>query len=131
MKSQPQLKNRTRPVNLELRTMSFPVTAVASALHRISGVLIFVSVGFLLWLLSLSLSSPSGFLQAVEIVDNFFAKFILWWVWTVLIYHILAGIRHMVMDVGLCDEIESARTTAKVTIVTTAVLSLIAGSLVW
>ncbi|MGL1161857.1 succinate dehydrogenase, cytochrome b556 subunit, partial [Vibrio parahaemolyticus] len=43
--------NKQRPVNLDLTTIRFPVTAIASILHRVSGVITFVAVGILLWLL--------------------------------------------------------------------------------
>ncbi|MDU1086022.1 MAG: succinate dehydrogenase, cytochrome b556 subunit [Leclercia adecarboxylata] len=53
---------KQRPVNLDLKTIRFPVTAIASILHRVSGVITFVAVGILLWLLGTSLSSP-GYLE--------------------------------------------------------------------
>ncbi len=52
---------KQRPVNLDLQTIRFPITAIASILHRVSGVITFVAVGILLWLLGTSLSSPEGF----------------------------------------------------------------------
>ncbi|MGL5372028.1 MAG: succinate dehydrogenase, cytochrome b556 subunit, partial [Plesiomonas shigelloides] len=52
--------NKQRPVNLDLKTISFPITAIASILHRVSGVITFIALGILLWLLSLSLSSEQG-----------------------------------------------------------------------
>ncbi|MCH1448834.1 MAG: succinate dehydrogenase, cytochrome b556 subunit, partial [Litoricolaceae bacterium] len=33
--------SRERPVNLDLTTFSFPITAIASILHRVSGVILF------------------------------------------------------------------------------------------
>lgn len=73
---------KPRPVNLDLQTIRFPVTAIASILHRVSGVITFISVGILLWLLSLSLSSINGFQTAADIVDSFFVKFVLWGIMT-------------------------------------------------
>ena len=37
---------KQRPVNLDLKTIRFPVTAIASILHRVSGVITFVAVYF-------------------------------------------------------------------------------------
>ncbi|MFP1528034.1 hypothetical protein ACLB1R_15495 [Escherichia coli] len=39
---------KQRPVNLDLQTIRFPITAIASILHRVSGVITFVAVGILL-----------------------------------------------------------------------------------
>jgi len=123
---------KQRPVNLDLTTIRFPVTAIASILHRVSGVITFVAVGILLWLLGLSLSSPDGFLAASSIMDSFFVKFIMWGILTALAYHVVGGVRHMLMDVGYLEEtFASGKRTAYLSFVITVVLSLLAGVLVW
>jgi len=61
--------------------------AIASILHRISGVIVFLLVPVLLWLLDKSLSSPEGFAQVQEIFSGFFVRFIVWVFVAGLIYH--------------------------------------------
>ncbi len=129
--SKPVKERKSRPVNLDLQTIRFPVTAIASILHRVSGVITFVAVGILLWLLSISLSSPMGFMEATDIVDGFFVKFILWGILTALAYHIVGGVRHLLMDLGHFEELDSGMMSAKVAFGATAVLSLLAGVMVW
>jgi succinate dehydrogenase / fumarate reductase cytochrome b subunit len=124
-------ERKSRPVNLDLQTIHFPITAIASIIHRVSGVIMFVAIGILLWLLSISLSSPEGFIEASEIVDGFFVKLILWGILTALSYHIAGGIRHLIMDLGYFEELESGTLTAKIAFAATVVLSLMAGILVW
>ncbi|KGI83727.1 succinate dehydrogenase, partial [Exiguobacterium mexicanum] len=99
-----KIVKKQRPVNLDLQTIHFPITAISSILHRVSGVITLIAVGILLWLLGTSLSSPEGFQYASEIMTGFFAKFILWGILTALAYHICGGIRHMLMDFGCVDE---------------------------
>ena len=122
---------KQRPVNLDLQTISMPITAIASILHRISGVIMFFAVGILLWLLTESLSSEQGFQNAQEIVSGFFGTFILWGILTALAYHIAGGIRHLLMDMGYFEELESGALSAKVSFVATVVLSILAGIMVW
>jgi succinate dehydrogenase / fumarate reductase, cytochrome b subunit len=123
---------KQRPVNLDLQTIRFPVTAIASILHRVSGVITFVAVGILLWLLGMSLSSQEGFLQAAAIMNSFFVKFIFWGILTALAYHICGGIRHLLMDFGYIEEsLAAGQRSAQVAFVLTAVLSILAGVLVW
>ncbi len=123
---------KQRPVNLDLATIRFPVTAIASILHRVSGVITFVAVGILLWLLGLSLSSEEGFQSASAIMSGFFVKFILWSILTALAYHAVGGIRHMLMDFGWLEEtFEAGKRSANVSFAITVVLSLLAGVLVW
>ncbi|HGF7190020.1 TPA: succinate dehydrogenase cytochrome b556 subunit [Vibrio cholerae] len=129
--SKPVKERKSRPVNLDLQTIRFPISAIASILHRVSGVITFVAVGILLWLLSLSLSSPVGFMEASNFVDSFFVKFVLWGILTALAYHIAGGIRHLLMDLGHFEELESGAASAKVAFAATVVLSLLAGVLVW
>ncbi|QFI54474.1 succinate dehydrogenase cytochrome b556 subunit [Aeromonas simiae] len=125
------VKNKQRPVNLDLQTISFPVTAIASILHRVSGVIMFVSLAILLWMLGTSLSSPDGFEQVVSILDNVLVKLVVWGILTALAYHIVGGIRHLIMDLGYGEELESGKQSARVAFVITGVLAVLAGVLVW
>nr|WP_154604671.1 succinate dehydrogenase cytochrome b556 subunit [Providencia sp. wls1914] len=127
-----KIVKKQRPVNLDLQTIHFPITAISSILHRVSGVITLIAVGILLWLLGTSLSSPEGFQYASEIMTGFFAKFILWGILTALAYHICGGIRHMLMDFGCVDEtLASGNSSAKITFVITVILAILAGILVW
>jgi len=119
---------KQRPVNLDLQTIQFPVTAIASILHRVSGVITFVAVGILLWLLGTSLSSPEGFAHAAAIMDSFFVKFIFWGILTALAYHVCGGIRHLLMDFGVIEEsLAVGKLSAYIAIGITVVLSVLAG----
>lgn len=122
---------KPRPVNLDLQTFRFPITAIASIVHRVSGVIIFFAVTALLWLLSVSLSSEEGFELAVKIENFFFVKFILWGILTSLAYHIVGGIRHMIMDLGYCEDLQPGMDSAKAAFIITGILSVFAGVLVW
>lgn len=123
---------KQRPVNLDLQTIRLPVTAIASILHRVSGVITFVAVGILLWLLGTSLSSPEGFAHAADIMNSLFVKFIFWGILTALAYHVCGGIRHLLMDFGFIEESLAAGTrSAHVAFGLTLVLSVLAGVLVW
>lgn len=122
---------KPRPTNLDLKTIHFPITAIASILHRVSGVITFFSVAILLWLLSHSLSSQDGFTFVFDLLHGFFAKIVMWGILTVFAYHVVVGIRHMVMDLGYFEELESGKMSAKVAFAITVILSLIAGYFVW
>lgn len=122
---------KPRPVNLDLQTFRFPIAAIASIAHRVSGVITFFCVAVLLWLLSLSLSSSDEFDIALSLIDSFFVKFILWGILTFLAYHIVGGIRHMIMDLGYCEDLEAGAASAKASFIITGCLSIFAGVLVW
>src|SRR3569833_4680575 len=52
---------RHRPVFLDLTRIRMPVNAVVSILHRITGILLFLSIPGLIYLLSLSLRSEQDY----------------------------------------------------------------------
>ncbi len=105
--------NSQRPVNLDLRTIKLPITAYASILHRISGVILFVSLVIALFLLDRSLSGPEGFVIVKSWMSNFFVKFIVWGMLSALIYHLVAGIRHLIMDLGIGESLGVADSVPK------------------
>lgn len=120
-----------RPVNLDLRTIRMPVTAVASILHRVSGVVLFVAIGGLLWLWHLSLSSPQGFDCARQMVNHPVGWVLFLGIVAAFCYHLCAGIRHLLMDCGLFEEIDSGRRSAWLAIGVALVVAVGAGVWLW
>ncbi len=49
----------------------------------------------MLYLLELSLQSESGFALVLELLDNVIVKFAAWAVLSGLLYHLIAGIKHL------------------------------------
>lgn len=122
---------KQRPVNLDLTTIKMHPAANASILHRISGVAMVFAIGILLWALNLSLSSAEGFAQVEAMLDGVFFKLIIIGIIAAITYHLLAGVRHLLMDMGHFEEIGSGNVTAKLVIGLWLVLTVIAGVLVW
>lgn len=123
--------NKQRPVNLDLTTIKMPMTAKASILHRISGVAMVFAVGILLWVLSLSLSSEQGFKEVQAMLDGTFFKLIILGIEAAIIYHFLAGVRHLLMDAGYFEEKSSGNASAKLVLALWVVLTVIAGICLW
>jgi len=123
--------NSKRPVNLDLSKFSFPLPAITSILHRVTGVALFIGVAILLWLLDLSLSGEQGFSEAKDIFQGFFVKLILWGLVSALLYHLVAGIKHLLMDLGIGETLEGGRRGAQITLVVAAVLIVLAGVWIW
>ncbi len=122
---------KERPKNLDLSTVKFPITATASILHRISGIIVFVAIAIFLILLNCSLASEQNFNNVAAYFDNFLVEFVIWGCLTGLAYHAVFGVRHMIQDMGHWEELDSASVSAKVGFVITAILSICAGVLVW
>ncbi len=123
--------NDKRPKNLELSTIRFPLPAITSILHRISGVFIFAGVGVLLWMLSESLSSAEGFARAAQWLDMPLVKLIVWAVVAGLIYHLVAGVKHLVMDLGIGETLSGAQTGARLVLIISIIAIVLAGVWLW
>ncbi|REL27361.1 succinate dehydrogenase, cytochrome b556 subunit [Thalassotalea euphylliae] len=122
---------KERPVNLDLTTIKMHPAANASIMHRISGVVMIFAIGILLWALSLSLSSAEEFTQVKALLDGVFFKLIMLGIATAIIYHLLGGIRHLLMDMGHFEEKASGNASAKFIIVLWIVLTAVVGVWLW
>lgn len=111
--------------------MRLPITAWASISHRITGVINFGAMLLLLWGLDVSLSSPEGFDAVAGVLGNPLVKLVLWGLVAALIYHALAGIKHIVMDFGVGETMEGGVLGARIVIGLTVVLVLLAGVAIW
>ena len=120
-----------RPVNLDLRTIKLPITAYTSILHRISGVILFVGIAVLLFALDTSLSSEEGFEQVKSYLTSPLAKLIVWGLLSALLYHLVAGIRHLSMDMGYGETLQGGILGSKIVFIVSAVLILLTGVWVW
>ncbi len=120
-----------RPVNLDIGTIDLPLPALASITHRITGVILVAGAAILLWLLDESLSSEEGFNAVMSLGDSFFAKLVVWGVLSVLIYHSVAGIKHLIMDLGYGETLEGGQTGAKLVFLFSAILIVLVGALIW
>lgn len=120
-----------RPINLDLASFSYPPMVIASILHRISGVVLFLLLPVMLYFFSLSLQSSVSFTQLQSKLAEPGYKFLLWAFGAALIYHVLAGIRHIVMDCGFCESLGAGRRSAQVVIVFALILMLGFGVVLW
>lgn len=120
-----------RPVNLDISTISLPITAISSILHRISGILIFAGVAVLLWVLQQSLASEDSFNQLKECLSGGFFRLVLWVIVSGVIYHFVAGVKHLIMDLGIGETLEGGKRLSAGVFVVAAIGILLAGVWIW
>lgn len=123
---------RTKPVYLNLFTIAFPITAIVSILHRLSGLLLFFCIPFVLIILQSALFSRESFNQLKEqFIHSLCAKTILWVSLTAFMYHFFAGIRHVLMDAGLAESKSAARQSSYLIFVLSFIAAVIIGYKIW
>ena len=120
-----------RPINLNLLTIRFPITAIVSILHRISGFFLFLIIPVFLAVMALTLQSPEAFFTVHTCFAHPLTKLILLAFLFALFYHLFAGIRHLLMDAGMGEELKSARFSAGLVIVLAILLTGVMGIYLW
>lgn len=89
-----------------------PLAGIVSILHRISGLLMFVLLPFVLYMLDKSLTSEISFEYFKGYTSHALVKLaILALVWSYL-HHFCAGIRHLLMDLHMGLDKDSGRKSA-------------------
>ena len=130
--STPPRVAKARPVYLDLPRIRQPIPAITSILHRISGALLFlVGVPALLWGVQSSLASAESY----EAFRAFLARPVVKLVALVLLWaylhHLLAGIRHLFMDVHVGLDLKPARQSATAATVAAILLTLAIAIRIW
>jgi succinate dehydrogenase / fumarate reductase cytochrome b subunit len=123
--------NDKRPVNLDIGTMRLPITAWVSIAHRASGVFLFAGMAVLIWALDASLASPESFASLQECLGSPLVKLVIWAVVAGLIYHSVAGVKHLIADLGIGETMEGGVLGARIVIALSVVLILLAGVWIW
>lgn len=84
-----------------------------------------------MWLLAESLRSEQGFAQVQTWLALPMMKLLLWAILSALLYHIIAGLRHLLMDIGIGETLEGGRRGAILILVFSAVAIVLAGVWIW
>ena len=122
--NRPQFRN----INItQIVGYRLPLAGIISILHRISGLLMFLLLPFILFMLDKSLVSESSFEYFKGFTSNWFVKLVILALSWAYLHHFCAGIRHLVMDTGQAFELKVNKNFAILTIVGSILLTL----LVW
>ena len=117
---------KSRPKNLNLLSVRFPLSAIMSVGHRAAGMLLFLALPWFLYLLQLSLSGESGFLQVKNDLNSIWLKLIiLVFIWA-LAHHFIAGIRYFLLDLDIGIERQTAQKSALLVMILGVLLTAIA-----
>jgi len=111
--------------------MRLPITAWVSIAHRASGVFLFAGMAVLIWALDASLASPESFTSLQECLSSPLMKLVLWAIVAGLIYHSVAGVKHLVADFGIGETMEGGVLGSRIVIALSVVLILLAGVWIW
>ncbi len=104
---------------------------MASIAHRLTGVGLFAGFAWLLYLLHLALDSPAGFDRAEALLAAYGGKLGLLAMMALLAYHLIAGIKHLLLDMHIGDTLQAARRASWLVFALTAAAVLALGFWLW
>ena len=122
---------KQRPVNLDLSTIELPSAGKASILHRVTGVIMFFALTFVIWAWATSLGSRADFAYIQDVMQGPFGFIIALGTLSALSFHFIGGIRHLVMDMGHWEELESGNTSANVAMGLWILVTIVLGVVLW
>jgi succinate dehydrogenase / fumarate reductase cytochrome b subunit len=133
-KKRPQFRNINALTDLP--SYRLPAAGWVSILHRVSGVLMFLLMPFIIWMFDTSLSSEISFAKfraafnsGLWFFPGFFIKLVaLALIWAYL-HHLIAGVRHLWMDVSHAAVSKEFGTKSAVfTLASSILLTLVLGA---
>lgn len=127
------MQGKSRPKFLDLFILGpkMSITAKISILHRASGVILFLAIPLLLYVLHKSLTSASFYEALYGVMANPIVKLIyLVLIWA-FVYHLCSGVRFLFLDIHKGVEVAKAKATAKIVVAVSIVLTIVLGVLIW
>ncbi len=123
---------KPRPVYLNLVAIRQPLPAFVSILHRISGALLFViGIPLLLWVIERALASPAAWEQMRALFAQPLVKLVAIVLAWAYFHHLLAGIRHLLLDLDIGMDLRPARQSAALIVVLALLLTLAVAMRLW
>jgi succinate dehydrogenase / fumarate reductase, cytochrome b subunit len=107
--------------DIPFRHLKFPISAIASIMHRLTGIAMGVGVLGAPWAWHrLSLSNASY----QQVLHNVWFRLCAWLWLSCLSYHVVAGMRHSMMDFGYCEGKRSGQISAWIVLMVGALTSI-------
>ena len=122
---------KSRPVNLNLISFRFPPMALISIGHRVSGFVLFLLLPLALYLLSMVTHSASDFSRLRVLLDAGWMRCVNWIMLLAMAYHVIAGVRHLIMDMGWGESLQASRCSAYGVMVLFVIVVALTGVWIW
>ena len=108
----------------DLTTYRLPPAGWVSILHRVSGLLMFILMPFIIWMFDSSITSEISFAKfaaafnvGLGFIPGWFMKLVALAIIWAYLHHFIAGIRHLYMDTFHAVTKEFGKTSAVATLV--------------
>ncbi len=117
--------NDKRPMSPHLQVYKLPLTANLSILHRGTGVVLFIGLILMVWVLVAAANGAESWQGMHGFLSSWFGKLVLFGFTFSLYYHFCNGIRHLFWDIGKGLDLEDALKSGKIVIVASVILTVL------
>jgi succinate dehydrogenase / fumarate reductase cytochrome b subunit len=118
----------------QIRSYRLPPAGIVSILHRVSGVLMFVLLPFVIWLFDVSVTSEISYERVAAVYNGggwlpgWIVKLVTWGLIWAYLHHFIAGVRHLWMDATHSVSKQQGHVSALVTLGSSLLLTLVLGA---
>ena len=116
-----------RPLSPRLSVYRWHMTMIASLAHRGSGMVLVAFMVFYFFMLSLMMGTPEQFEYSVSILHSGFGRLLLLGGSVALVYHLINGVRFLLLDAGFGESRQAMRFSARLVLAVTALAALLIG----
>ena len=121
----------TRPKYLNLMQIRMPMPALVSIMHRISGAALFLALPLMLYWLQQSFASPAAFDALKATFSHGLVKLVILGLLWGYFHHLLAGIRHLLLDLDIGTELPAARMSSALVLGVSIAMTVLAAVILW
>ena len=122
---------KPRPKWYNLSPVNLPAPAFLSIFHRVSGLLMFFGLIWLLYLLDMSLKSEADFQHFKNYTAHAVTKIVLLLMIWAFFHHLCAGIRCLFLDIEKGIDLATARMTSFVSFGISIAATVVVGAMLW
>ncbi|MEQ1915302.1 MAG: succinate dehydrogenase, cytochrome b556 subunit [Gallionella sp.] len=123
--------NKKRPKHLALHLIKLPLPGFVSILHRVSGLLLFLSLPLLLLMLQYSLNSIESYTTLQSVFAHPLVKLMLLGLLWAFLHHFCAGLRYLAIDLHYVKNLAQARNSSKLVMAVSLILTVFLGFRLW
>ena len=116
---------KEQAVFLNLFQIKLPLAGFISLIHRISGLMLIFAIPFAFYCLQLSLQGQSGYQSAIVLLDYPVSRFLEIILFALLVFHLLAGLRFLLIDLEMGLSRQAARFSSQLVLASTFVSTIL------
>lgn len=118
-------QKRIRPISPHLQVYKQPLNAIASIVHRTTGIIL--SVGLLLFVGGLRAidSGETAYITMQNLMNHALGTLVLWLFIYALFFHLCHGVRHLIWDAGSGFEREHMDRNVYIELIASIILTIV------